>query len=135
MLRIGTRDVDRLRRFFAELGWTTDGKGRVTTPGGRFRLEHDEDPPRLELALCMPDALQVDEIIEAVGPADGIVMEPPQETAWGGWGASFNDPDGNTWELGSPWTVTHVDVRMSTGARIGADEGPLVALVVPRSRV
>lgn len=60
-------------------------------------------------------------------------MEPPQETAWGGWGFAFNDPEGNTWEIGSPITVTAHDLWLSTGARPPV-AGPIVALAVPRAK-
>lgn len=58
-------------------------------------------------------------------------MEPLQETAWGCWGSSFNDLEGNTWELGPPWTVTATDLFMSTGTRPPVD-CPTVVLAVPR---
>src|SRR5688572_12363922 len=122
--------------FFEAAGWSVAVAGPsriVTTPGGRFGLEHPAAPPRLELALSVPDALHVDELAEVVDAVGGIVMEPPQETAWGGWGFSFNDPEGNTWEIGSPLTVTAFDISMTTGAR-PMTSGPIVALAVPRER-
>lgn len=125
-----------LATFFRELGWRVSAGDRVTvvsTQGGAFGLEHDEAPPRLELALSVPEALLVDELAEMVEPAGGILMEPPQETAWGGWGFSFNDPEGNTWEIGSPYTVTAIDRLLTTGAR--PMSGPIVALAVPRRRL
>jgi predicted enzyme related to lactoylglutathione lyase len=127
---IGATDVDALLAFFAEIGWSVDGGGVVDTPGGRFGVEHAPAPLRLELALSVPDALQVDELAEVVEPAGGIVMEPPQETAWGGWGFSFNDPAANTWEIGAPWSVTALDWRLSRGVRPERN-GPIVALAVP----
>ena len=119
--------------FFNALRWTVEVGSRwaiVTTPGGRFGLELDPAPPKLELALGLPDPLQVDELVEVVEPAGGIVMEPPQETTWGGWGFSFNDPEGNTWEIGSPFTVTAIDYYLTTQVR--PVTGPIVSLAVPR---
>ena len=135
-LCIGVLDLDRMAAFFGAIGWSVQVHpllAVVTTPGGRFGLEPDVAPPRLELALSVPDALHVDELVEVVDAVGGIVMEPPQETAWGGWGFSFNDPEGNTWEIGSPLTVTAVDVSLTTGAR-PMTSGPIVALAVPRER-
>lgn len=123
-----------MAEFYAGLGWTvtaSDPLVHVQTPGGAFGLRHVAMPPRLELALNLRDPLDVETVAELVEPAGGIVMEPLQETAWGCWGFSFNDPEGNTWELGSPWTVTATDLFMSTGTRPPAD-CPTVVLAVPR---
>ncbi len=120
--------------FFAEIGWAVSAGEplvRVDTRGGSFGLHGDSAPPRLELALNLRDPLDVETVAELVEPAGGIVMEPLQETAWGCWGFSFNDPEGNTWELGSPWTVTATDLYLSTGTRPPAD-CPTVVLAVPR---
>jgi predicted enzyme related to lactoylglutathione lyase len=134
-LTIGVIDLDRMVEFFEAIGWTVTADVRVTvvaTPGGAIGLRREAEPARLEIALSVADALHVDELAEVVETAGGIVMEPPQETAWGGWGFSFNDPDGNTWEIGSPYSVTAVDARFSTGAKV---TGPIVALAVPRRRL
>ena len=129
---IGVRDPEGLTTFFDNIGWSTVD-GIVTTPGGRFAVHVDDAPPRYELALSVPDALDVDALHELVEPAGGILMEPLQETAWGGWGFSFNDPAANVWEIGAPWTVTAVDRAMTYGVR-PAYEGPIVALAVPVPR-
>jgi uncharacterized protein len=136
-LTIGVMDLDRMVRFFDAIGWpvTADAASAIVeTPGGRFGLEPSGEPARLELALSVPDPLHVDELVEVVELAGGILMEPPQQTAWGGWGFSFNDPEGNTWEIGSPFTVTVIDASMGTGAR-PVTAGPIVALSVPRRRL
>jgi hypothetical protein len=58
------------------------------------------------------------------------VSLPPQETIIGGSGASFNDPDGNAWELGAPVTVTEQEMRIS--GRRPPRNSPILALRVPR---
>jgi catechol 2,3-dioxygenase-like lactoylglutathione lyase family enzyme len=129
---IASPDPDRLKRFFADLGWAvTDDV--VESPGGRFAVSYDDAPPRLELALNLPDPLLVDVLSFVVEEVGGILMEPVQETV-GGWGCSFNDPDGNTWELGAPHTITFVDASLRTHGRapVGC---PIVALAVPRRRL
>lgn len=136
-LTIGVIDLDRMMSFFNAIGWTNEANAAltvVTTPGGTFGLRVDDAPPRLEVALSVPDPLHVDELAELVEPAGGIIMEPLQETAWGGWGFSFNDPEGNTWEIGTPLTATAVDQYLSTGAR-PVTSGPIVALAVHRRRL
>lgn len=136
-LNIGVMDLAHMTRFFDAIGWSAVVTGPLTvvsTPSGAFGLEREEAPPRHELALSVPDPLHVDELNEVVELVGGIVMEPPQETAYGGWGFSFNDPEGNTWEVGSPLSVTAVDVSLSTGAR-PMTSGPIVVLAVPRVRL
>jgi hypothetical protein len=128
---IGAVDVAALVGFYGDIGWTVVGDV-VDTPGGRFGVSPEAKPPRLELALSVPDALHVDELVDVVEPAGGIVMEPPQETVWGGWGFSFNDPAGNVWEIGAPWSVTAGDLFLSRGIR-PERRCPIVALAVPRS--
>lgn len=133
---IGTSDMPRMMSFFAAIGWDVAGVGpdaTVVTAGGRFGLHQLDDAPRMELALNLPDPLEIDALAEVVDAAGGITMEPLQETVWGGWGFAFNDPSGNTWEVGSPWTVTAVDRFLSHGVRPSLD-GPIVALVVPSRR-
>lgn len=119
--------------FFSSIGWIAHEAQEhavIDTPGGSFGLRPDQAPPRLELALSVPDVLDVEQLAELVESAGGLVMEPAQETVWGGWGFSFNDPDGNTWEIGYPHTVTAVDRFLSHGIR--PLTGPVVALSVPR---
>ena len=119
--------------FFDGVGWRVEsGSARtvIASPGGRFGLEPMAFPPRLELALSVPDPLQIDELVDVVEVAGGIIMEPAQETTWGGWGFSFNDPEGNTWEIGSPFSVAAVDLYLTTGVR--PVSGPIVAVSVPR---
>jgi predicted enzyme related to lactoylglutathione lyase len=135
-LTIGVMDLDLMARFFREIGWPVTVHATfavVSTPGGRFGLELDEAPARLELALSVPDPLHVEELAAVVELVGGIVMEPTQETGFGGWGFSFNDPEGNTWEIGSPFTVTAIDARLTYGVR--PVTGPIVALAVPRQRL
>jgi predicted enzyme related to lactoylglutathione lyase len=118
---IGARHVEGMATFFAEIGWlvtTEDQLVRVETPGGAFGLRHEVAPPRLELALNLRDPLDAESVAALVEPAGGIVMDPLQETAWGCWGFSFNDPEGNTWELGSPWTVTATDLWYEAAGRL-----------------
>lgn len=125
-----------MAEFFSGIGWTVEresGRAVVESPGGAFGLELAISPPRLEVALSVPDPLHVDELVEVVEPAGGILMEPPQETTWGGWGFSFNDPEGNTWEIGSPFSVAAVDLYLTTQVR--PISGPVVCFAVPRPRL
>ena len=122
--------------FFSGVGWAVERESAcsvVESPSGTFGLAPAVSPPRLEVALSVPDPLQVDELVALVEPAGGILMEPPQETTWGGWGFSFNDPEGNTWEIGSPFSVAAVDMYLTTQVR--PIPGPVVCFAVPRPRL
>ena len=136
---VATADLELHLDFFVAIGWEIRDRAETSavlrTSGGIFGLEAVPGrPPRLELALSLPDPLDVDAVAEVVDTTGGITMEPLQETVWGGWGFSFNDPLGNTWELGAPWTVTAVDRWLSTGARPMRD-GPIIVLSVPWNRL
>jgi uncharacterized protein len=133
---VSVRDFDRMSSFFSAIGWPVEMieagvASAVSTPGGPFGIRAEDPPrvPRIELALSVCDPVVVDELAEVVERAGGLLMEPVQETVWGGWGFSFNDPEGNNWEIGYPKTVTATDYGLS-GRRPPAD-GPVVALVVP----
>jgi predicted enzyme related to lactoylglutathione lyase len=122
-VRVEVHDVALVSRFYRGIGWEVDGSV-VRTPGGSFLMQRVESPPRLELALSVADPLVVDELAFVVEDAGGLLMEPVQETAYGGWGFSFNDPEGSCWEVGAPWSVTAIDLR-ARGLRSDR-RGPIV---------
>lgn len=42
---------------------------------------------------------EVDDLISTIRKIGGNVVKVPQETAWGGYGSYFADPDGYLWEV------------------------------------
>ena len=122
-VRVEVHDVALVSRFYVDIGWEVDGNV-VRTPGGSFFVEPAEAPPRLDLALSVPDPLVVDELAFAVEDAGGLLMERVQETAYGGWGFAFNDPEGSCWEVAAPWSVTAIELR-ARGVRSDR-RGPIV---------
>jgi predicted enzyme related to lactoylglutathione lyase len=110
-VRVQVCDVEAVTRFYADIGWTVDDDV-VRTPGGSFTVFGVDAPPRLELALSVEDPIVVEALAELVEPAGGLIMEPLQETGYGGFGFSFNDPEGSCWEIGAPWTVTAGDLAL-----------------------
>ena len=42
---------------------------------------------------------EVDALIEQARRAGAVVTDPPHDAFWGGYTASFQDPDGHLWEI------------------------------------
>jgi len=42
---------------------------------------------------------EVDEIIDKARRAGAVITDPPHDAFWGGYTASFQDPDGHLWEV------------------------------------
>jgi len=116
--------VATVSRFYRDIGWDVDDDAVRTPTGAAFEILRVDAPPRLELALSVDEPMYVEELAARVEDCGGLLMEPTQETAYGGWGFSFNDPEGSCWEIGAPWTVTAVDLRMA-GVRTDR-RGPIV---------
>ena len=57
------------------------------------------DPLRLMINLAVSDIHAVAARLEASGVA---FTRPPEQESWGGWIATFHDPDGNTLQLLQP---------------------------------
>jgi uncharacterized protein len=51
------------------------------------------------LAHSVRSRERVDEVHAEAARAGGTVAKQPQPTAWGGYGGSFADPEGNLWEV------------------------------------
>ena len=79
--------------------------GFVNFEWGDFRLTvaaHDQvsgrsrDPLRVMINLAVRDIHAVHERLRAAGVR---FSRPPEREQWGGWIATFEDPDGNTLQL------------------------------------
>ncbi|MDA0815141.1 MAG: VOC family protein [Chloroflexi bacterium] len=106
---------DALARFYVEqVGLTPDRSDapRIAftwgTPPDRFRLilnRHSEvsgmskDPNRVMLNLLVWD---IQTAYEGMTSRGVEFIEPPTAYPWGGWIATFRDPDGNTIQLLQP---------------------------------
>jgi predicted lactoylglutathione lyase len=125
LITLGVRDLERARRFYEELGWTTDaapGDDVVFFQAGemvvalwdRTRLAEDscvEDGSGwggVTLAVNFASGEEVDATIEQARAAGAKIGREPAETFWGGYSGVFIDPDGHPWEIAhNPrWTVT-----------------------------
>ena len=125
LITLGVADLDRSRRFYEALGWTTNAApdddvvffqagGMIVALWDRARLAVDsgvDDAGRsggFTLAYNVREPAEVDAVAEEVRAAGGTITREPGETFWGGHSAAFTDPDGHPWEVAhNPrWTIT-----------------------------
>lgn len=125
LITLGTEDLERARRFYEALGWTTGadpGDDVVFFQAGemvvalwdRARLTEDscvDDKGGwggVTLAVNFDSPAEVDTVMEEGRAAGATIGREPAETFWGGYSGIFVDPDGHPWEIAhNPgWTVT-----------------------------
>lgn len=125
LVTLGVADLERSRRFYEALGWTTGadpGDDVIFFQAGemvialwdRARLAEDscvEDSPGwggVTLAVNFGSREEVDAATEQARQAGAQIGREPAETFWGGYSSVFVDPDGHPWEVAhNPhWTIT-----------------------------
>jgi uncharacterized protein len=125
LITLGVADLNRARRFYGALGWTTGAAPSddvvffqagemVVALWDRARLAADScvvDSPGwggVTLAVNFASREEVDAVTEEARAAGARIGREPAETFWGGYSAVFIDPDGHPWEVAhNPhWTVT-----------------------------
>lgn len=125
LITLGVGDLERSRRFYESLGWTTGADpgddavffqagGMVVALWDRARLAEDscvKDTPGwggITLAVNFASREEVDAVTEEARQAGAQIGREPAETFWGGYTSVFIDPDGHPWEIAhNPhWTVT-----------------------------
>ncbi len=125
LITLGVADLERSRRFYEALGWTTGAAPdddvvffqageMVLALWDRARLAEDscvEDSPGwggTTLAQNLGSPAEVDAAIEDARAAGARIGREPAETFWGGYSGVFVDPDGHPWEIAhNPhWTLT-----------------------------
>ena len=116
VVTLGVTDLERSRRFYEALGWTSpsvpaDGVVFFQTPGmvlalwGRGELADDSavtDPGGwggVTLAHNVDSPEAVDAVLEEARAAGAEIGRPGAATFWGGYSAVFLDPDGHPWEV------------------------------------
>lgn len=124
LITLGVRDLERARRFYEALGWTTRAEpgddvvffgagGMAVALWERAKLAADsgvEDAGGwggTTLAHNVRSPAEVDVVIEEARAAGADIVREPAETFWGGYSAAFTDPDGHPWEVAhNPrWTI------------------------------
>jgi catechol 2,3-dioxygenase-like lactoylglutathione lyase family enzyme len=112
LITLGVSDLERSRRFYEGLGWTTGAApdddvvffqagDMIVALWDRARLAGDscvEDSPGwggTTLALNFGSPAEVDAAIEEAREAGARIGREPAETFWGGYSGAFVDPDGH----------------------------------------
>jgi catechol 2,3-dioxygenase-like lactoylglutathione lyase family enzyme len=116
VITLGVTDLERSRRFYEGLGWTTraapgddvlffQAGGMVVALWDRARLAADsgvEDSSGwggVTLAHNVGSPAEVDAVVDEARAAGARVVREPGETFWGGYSAAIVDPDGHPWEI------------------------------------
>jgi uncharacterized glyoxalase superfamily protein PhnB len=87
------------RVAFAQLVWQ----------GGAIHLSTREEKRRLpdtgpaSIVLTAEDAAAVDRLYERALAAGAEVLRPVEDTFYGNHGFTLRDPEGNLWNVGTPW--------------------------------
>jgi uncharacterized protein len=115
---LGVRDMDRSKRFYADLGWKvtkdygisvffeSDGGSLVGFYGHDGLAEMVGSSPEgsgfsgLVFQYIVRSEARVDEIMADAQKAGATILKPAGALQWGGYGGSFADPDGYIWNLG-----------------------------------
>jgi uncharacterized protein len=125
LITLGVFDLDRARKFYEALGWSTGAKesddvaffqagGMIVALWDRGKLAEDSVVTDnggwggITLAYNTRSTDEVDQVIEEARKAGATIGREPAETFWGGYSAIFIDPDGHPWEVAhNPrWTIT-----------------------------
>ena len=124
LVTLGVSDLDRARRFYEGLGWTTgwqEGEdvvffqagGMVVALWGRDQLAADTGIRDsggwggVTLAHNVSSPEEVDRVMDEAERAGARIIRPAAKTFWGGYAGVFADPEGHPWEIAhNPhWTV------------------------------
>ena len=116
---LGVEDMERSKRFYTEgLGWEVQNDYKISVffvpHGGSLVGFYSRDGLAAEvgtspegsgfsgmvLTYVVRSESRVDEIIAEAEQAGATVLKPPAAQPWGGYGASFADPDGYIWNIG-----------------------------------
>jgi catechol 2,3-dioxygenase-like lactoylglutathione lyase family enzyme len=116
LITLGVRDLERSRRFYEALGWSSGGApaddvvffqtgGSVLALWDRGMLADDsgvEDGGGwggVTLAHNVRSPAEVDDVMAQAERAGARIARPAAETFWGGYSGVFVDPDGHPWEV------------------------------------
>jgi catechol 2,3-dioxygenase-like lactoylglutathione lyase family enzyme len=114
LVAIPVSDVDRAKSFYVDrVGFVADHDHRLgeeirfvqlTPPGSACSIVIGDGIPEMAPGSIEGTLLVVDEIDAARAELAerGVEISPVQDMDWGARHASFQDPDGNSWELQQP---------------------------------
>jgi len=124
LVTLGVRDLERARRFYEALGWTSGAAPAddvvffqtgcmIVALWGRDQLAEDtvvQDSGGwggITLAYNARSPAEVDSVLAEAESAGATIPRGGAETFWGGYSGVFVDPDGHPWEVAhNPhWTL------------------------------
>ena len=124
LVTLGVRDLERARRFYVALGWTSGAAPAddvvffqtgcmIVALWGREQLAEDtvvEDSGGwggITLAYNARSPSEVDAVLAEAEAAGAAIPRAGAETFWGGYSGVFVDPEGHAWEVAhNPhWTI------------------------------
>jgi uncharacterized protein len=124
LITLGVRDLERARRFYVALGWTSGAAPAddvvffqtgcmIVALWGREQLAADtvvEDSGGwggITLAYNARSPSEVDAVLAEAEAAGATIPRAGAETFWGGYSGVFVDPEGHAWEVAhNPhWTI------------------------------
>jgi uncharacterized protein len=127
LVTLGVRDLERARRFYEALGWTTNAApnddvvffqagGIVVALWSREELADDSVVTDtggwggITLAHNVRSPQEVDAVLAEAEAAGATVARPGADTFWGGYSGVFFDPEGHAWEIAhNPRWTLHED--------------------------
>jgi predicted lactoylglutathione lyase len=124
LITLGVADLERARRFYEALGWTSGAAPAddvvffqagcmIVALWGRDELAADSGVVDgggwggVTLAHNVGSPAEVDAVIEQARAAGAKIPRAGAATFWGGYSGVFVDPDGHPWEVAhNPhWTL------------------------------
>jgi uncharacterized protein len=124
IITIGVDDLDRALTFYRDgLGFPTNGivgteyehgavaffdllDGQKLAIWSRRDMAHEAKVPlgpasatEFSLGHLVASKVEVDALIDQARRAGAVITDPPHDAFWGGYTASFQDPDGHLWEV------------------------------------
>ena len=124
LVTLGVRDLERARRFYEAVGWTSGAAPAddvvffqtgcmIVALWGREQLAEDtvvEDSGGwggITLAYNARSPSEVDAVLAEAEAAGATIPRAGAETFWGGYSGVFVDPEGHAWEVAhNPnWTI------------------------------
>jgi predicted lactoylglutathione lyase len=124
LITLGVEDLERARRFYQAMGWTTGAApaddvvffqagGMIVALWSRASLAEDSGVRDgggwggVTLAYNVRSPQEVDAVIAEAEAAGATIPRRGASTFWGGYSGVFVDPDGHPWEVAhNPgWTL------------------------------
>ncbi|MEP6893843.1 MAG: VOC family protein [Gaiellaceae bacterium] len=134
LITLGVADLERARRFYEALGWSSDAEpgadivffqagGLIVALWGREELAEDsvvEDSGGfggVTLAYNVRSPEEVDTTLAEAEQAGAKIARAGAPTFWGGYSGVFHDPDGHPWEIAhNPFWTLRDDGSISRSA-------------------